>query len=76
MHLIVRIGETTEEYVARQRLLQERARERLRAKGLSSSGKMGGIGSDPSYDPSKQAVPDVSDIASGALSFLSSVILS
>jgi hypothetical protein len=35
---------------------------------------MGGIGSDPSYDPSKQAVPDVSDIASGALSFLSSSV--
>jgi hypothetical protein len=57
-------GETEAQYVARQRLLQEEARERMRQKfgasnGLrSSSGgaggggsKMQGIGSDPNYNP-------------------------
>lgn len=49
-------GESEAEYVARQRRLQEEARERMRAKfgasnGLNAngSGKMQGIGSDSSY---------------------------
>lgn len=47
-------GETEAQYVARQRRLQEEARARMRAKfgsssGLSSSGSMQGIGSDPNY---------------------------
>lgn len=49
-------GESEQDYVARQRKLQEEARERMRQKfgsssGLSSSGKMQGIGSDSSYRP-------------------------
>lgn len=50
-------GEDEAQYVARQRLLQEQARERMRQKfgassGLSSSGRMQGIGSDPNYGAS------------------------
>eukprot|EP01036_Dinobryon_divergens_P031117 gene31117-40465_t len=51
-------GESEAAYVARQRQLQNEARERMRqkfgsSKGLSSSGKMQGIGSDPNYGQSK-----------------------
>jgi len=42
-------GETTEQYVARQRRLQAEARERMRAK-FGSSG-MGGVGSNSNYNP-------------------------
>eukprot|EP00597_Dinobryon_sp_UTEXLB2267_P004507 CAMPEP_0170058802 /NCGR_PEP_ID=MMETSP0019_2-20121128/1289_1 /TAXON_ID=98059 /ORGANISM="Dinobryon sp., Strain UTEXLB2267" /LENGTH=376 /DNA_ID=CAMNT_0010263835 /DNA_START=354 /DNA_END=1484 /DNA_ORIENTATION=+ len=57
-------GESEADYVARQRLLQNEARERMRQKfggssGLSSSGKMQGIGSDPNYGQNK----DVGGIA-------------
>lgn len=52
-------GESEADYVARQRKLQEEARERMRAKfggskGLNASGqggKLAGIGSDASYRP-------------------------
>lgn len=51
-------GETEVEYIARQKRLQEEARERMRQKfggsnGLNSggSGRMQGIGSDPNYRP-------------------------
>lgn len=52
-------GETEAQYVARQKQLQEEARERMRQKfggsnGLSSSGRMQGIGSDASYNPNEQ----------------------
>lgn len=52
------VGESEADYVARQRLLQNEARERMRQKfgasnGLSSSGKMAGIGSDPNYGQNK-----------------------
>lgn len=41
--------------------------------GQGLNGKMGGIGSDPSYNPSKAgSSSDVAEIASGALSFVSS----
>lgn len=53
-------GETEEQYVARQTRLREEARARMAAKfgkgGLGSSssgGRMAGIGSDSSYDPSR-----------------------
>eukprot|EP01038_Epipyxis_sp_PR26KG_P008669 gene8669-11712_t len=76
-------GETEAEYVARQRLLQEQAKERLRQKfgassGLSSGGKMQGIGSDPNYNPNQSSggvIPDISQLAevsNKALSFVSS----
>jgi trimeric autotransporter adhesin len=60
-------GETEEEYVARQRQLQEEARERLRQKfgssnGLKAGGSMQGIGSDSSYRPMS------SNSSSGSLS--------
>lgn len=69
-------NETEEQYVTRQKLLQEQvsrtnlllwktakvnpqARERMRSKfgsstGLSSSGRMQGIGSDPNYNPGSE----------------------
>jgi len=53
-------GETEAQYVARQRQLNEEARQRMKAKfgpaGLSGGGgggRMQGFGSDPNYDPSK-----------------------
>lgn len=52
-------GETEAQYVARQRQLNEEARQRMKAKfgpaGLSGGGggRMQGFGSDPDYDPSK-----------------------
>ena len=59
-------GESEADYVARQRKLQEEARERMRAKfggsmGLNASGqsgKMAGIGSNPNYRPGYVVVPD------------------
>ena len=42
-------GETTEQYVARQRRLQAEARERMRNK--FGGGSMGGCGSNSDYDP-------------------------
>ena len=44
-------GESDEQYIARQRKLTDAARERMRAK-FGNSGGMGGLGSDPNYDPS------------------------
>ena len=43
-------GETTEQYVARQRRLQAEARARMRAK-FGGQGAMGGVGSNSDYDP-------------------------
>eukprot|EP00604_Paraphysomonas_vestita_P000045 CAMPEP_0174826162 /NCGR_PEP_ID=MMETSP1107-20130205/43599_1 /TAXON_ID=36770 /ORGANISM="Paraphysomonas vestita, Strain GFlagA" /LENGTH=378 /DNA_ID=CAMNT_0016058727 /DNA_START=196 /DNA_END=1329 /DNA_ORIENTATION=- len=76
-------GETESQYIARQRALQEQARERMRQKfgsssGLSSSGKMQGIGSDPNYNPNSQqnssTLPiDPTEVANSALSFVNTV---
>lgn len=75
-------GETNDEYVLRQRLLQEDARERMRQKfgasnGLKATGKMAGIGSDSSYNPNAPAA-DISQqfsaVTLNAYSFLSSSI--
>lgn len=68
-------GESETDYVARQKLLQEKARERMRAKfGTSNglSGKMGGVGSDPNYNPNKTG--SSSDVINGALGFLGSAV--
>ena len=54
-------GESEAQYIARQRQLQEEARERMRSKfgaskGLSGGrGVMQGIGSDASYNPSQSS---------------------
>eukprot|EP00607_Mallomonas_marina_P007303 CAMPEP_0182418184 /NCGR_PEP_ID=MMETSP1167-20130531/2653_1 /TAXON_ID=2988 /ORGANISM="Mallomonas Sp, Strain CCMP3275" /LENGTH=406 /DNA_ID=CAMNT_0024592243 /DNA_START=381 /DNA_END=1601 /DNA_ORIENTATION=- len=70
-------GESESDYVARQRLLQEQARERLKAKfgnstGLSSKGSMQGIGSDPSYKAGSSAATgiDVNSLLSTSMSTL------
>lgn len=71
-------GESDADYVARQRMLQEQARERLRQKfgaanGLSSGGNMQAIGSDPSYRPgSNQATlpVDLNGLLSTSLNLL------
>lgn len=44
-------GETDQQYIARQTRLREEARARMANKFGGSSGKMQGIGSDPSYNP-------------------------
>ena len=44
-------GETQEQYIARQRRLNEEARFRVQNK--FGGGKMQGFGSDPNYDPNK-----------------------
>jgi hypothetical protein len=74
-------GESESQYVARQRALQEQARERMRQKfgnssGLSSSGKMQGIGSDPGYNPGASGSGgslDPNQVATQAFSFVNSV---
>jgi ADP-ribosylation factor GTPase-activating protein 1 len=75
-------GESEKDYVARQRKLQEEARERMRQKfgtssGLSSGGKMTAMGSDSSYRPgqtnnnSMGGIPiDLSEVSKNAFSFL------
>jgi hypothetical protein len=78
-------GESEAAYVARQRLLQEEARERMRQKfgtsnGLRSGGGgggMAGIGSDPNYRPGQgsgrsSGTPDLNEIGANAFSFVSS----
>jgi hypothetical protein len=78
-------GESEAAYVARQRLLQEEARERMRQKfgtsnGLRSGGGgggMAGIGSDPNYRPGQSSgrssgTPDLNEIGANAFSFVSS----
>lgn len=81
-------GESEADYVARQRRLQEEARERMRQKfgasnGLNSSGKMQGIGSDPNYgrggggggnDWPAVDVTQIADVSSKALSYFSSTL--
>lgn len=79
-------GESEADYVARQRKLQEQARERVRLKfggssGLSSGsgGRMQGIGSDSSYRPDSGSgigisAQDITAQMSGALSFFSSAL--
>lgn len=71
-------GESEAEYVARQKKLQDMARERMRAKFGSSSGlsgKMGGVGSDPSYNPNRAgSSSDITNLASDAFSFLGSTM--
>lgn len=49
-------GETQEQYIARQRRLNEEARRRMQAKfGGSGGARMQGFGSDPDYDPNRGA---------------------
>lgn len=49
-------GETQEQYVARQRQLNEEARQRMQSKfGNTGGARMQGFGSDPDYDPSRGA---------------------
>ncbi len=53
-------GESQDQYVARQRRLNEEARRRMQAKfgagGMGGGGaKMQGFGSDPNYDPNRGA---------------------
>lgn len=71
-------GESEADYVARQKKLQDMARERMRAKfGASSglSGKMGGVGSDPNYNPNRAGSSgDITGLASDAFSFLGSTM--
>lgn len=82
-------GESEADYVARQRRLQEEARERMRQKfgnssGLSSSGKMQGIGSDPNYRTGSGGggngndwpvdVNQIADVSSKAFSYFSSTL--
>jgi len=48
------MGETDQQYIARQTRLREEARARMASKFSSSSGsRMQGIGSDPNYNPNK-----------------------
>eukprot|EP01041_Mallomonas_annulata_P005128 gene5128-10252_t len=72
-------GESEADYVARQRLIQEQARERMRQKfgnsnGLSSNGRMAGIGSDPNYraggSPAAGGGLDVNSLLSTSMSTL------
>jgi len=44
-------GESDEDYIARQRQLNDEAKARMKAKFGGSGGSMGGVGSDPSYRP-------------------------
>lgn len=75
-------GESEADYVARQRLLQEEARERMRQKfgsssGLKSGGSMQGIGSDSRQGGSSGGVnvnevtAQLADASQKALSFMS-----
>jgi len=78
-------GESEAAYVARQRILQEEARERMRQKFGASNGlrsgsgsAMAGIGSDPSYRPGatggsgRGGGTDINEIGANAFSFVSS----
>lgn len=73
-------GESEADYVARQRILQEEARERMRAKfgasnGLKSGGKMAGIGSDPNYQQgssNNSGGTDINELGATAFNFVSS----
>jgi len=73
-------GETEAQYVARQRKLQEEARERMRQKfgetnGLKSGGKMQGIGSDPNYGSSGGGgTSNVNEGLSTAFTFMTSLV--
>ena len=44
-------GESDEDYIARQRKLNDEAKARMKAKFGGSGASMGGVGSDPSYRP-------------------------
>jgi len=80
-------GETDEQYIARQTRLKEEARQRMASKfggsgglgGVGSGGsRMGGIGSDPSYNPHSgygmgSGGVDVDGLVSGFGSALSSI---
>lgn len=78
-------GESEADYVARQRQLQEEAKERMRQKfggssGLSSKGKMGGIGSDPNYKPgssnidASEVTAKIAENAKNAYGFVSNLV--
>ena len=72
-------GESEAQYIARQRQLQEEARERMRAKfgaskGLGGGGVMQGIGSDASYQPPSSGGAAIGGVdVSAAYSFINSV---
>lgn len=71
-------GESESDYVARQKKLQDMARERMRAKFGGSAGlngKMGGVGSDPSYNPNRAGSQgDLLGHASDAFSFIGGAV--
>jgi ADP-ribosylation factor GTPase-activating protein 1 len=84
------VGETDQQYIARQTRLKEEARARMQAKFGNSGGRMGGvgsssmqgIGSNPNYNPNggyggpnlDSVVNSVSGAFSSGLSFVSSVV--
>ena len=78
MHTLILIGESESDYVARQKKLQDMARERMRAKFGGSAGlngKMGGVGSDPSYNPNRaSSQSDLLGHASDAFSFIGGAV--
>lgn len=60
------LGETDEEYIARQTRLRDEAKARMAAKFGTSGGKMGGVGSSPhpgSYQPSGPSSFNMDSIA-------------
>jgi hypothetical protein len=60
------LGETDEEYIARQTRLRDEAKARMAAKFGSTGGKMGGVGSSPhpgSYQPSGSSSFNMDSIA-------------
>jgi ADP-ribosylation factor GTPase-activating protein 1 len=60
------LGETDEEYIARQTRLRDEAKARMAAKFGSTGGKMGGVGSSPhpgSYQPSGPSSFNMDSIA-------------
>ena len=75
------VGETDEQYVARQTRLRDEARARMAAKfgndgrmGAAGGSRMGGVGSDPGYDPNRPygSEFDVAAIGSTVISGLGS----
>lgn len=72
------VGETDQQYVARQTRLREEAKARMQAKfgnsGMSGGGRMQGIGSDSSYNPNGSGSGiDVDSLVTGFGTALSSM---
>ena len=63
-------GESEQAYVARQKKLKADAQARMRAKFGGRGGGMGGVGSDPNYNPSRgfSGTPDLGSAASSVVS--------